>query len=87
MTGRGGKAGLALSRQLLGTVGLIVGFLLYGLAGQLAPPWDAWLIGAMFVVLGLSALRYGRGERWIQGLGVALLVYGLARAFLLGGRG
>ncbi len=85
--GKGWKPGLTVSRQLLGPVGLIVGFLLYGLAGRLAPPLDAWLIGAMFVALGLSALRYGRGERWIQGLGVALLVYGLARAFLLGGQG
>ena len=85
--GKSWKPGLTVSRQLLGTVGLIVGFLLYGLAGRLGAPWDVWLIGAMFVALGLSALRYGRGERWIQGLGIALLLYGLARAFLLGGRG
>ena len=70
-------------RQLLGLLGLMIGFGLYSLSGRLAPPWNSVLIGAVFAGLGLSAYLYGRGERWIQGLGAVLLLYGLLRIFVL----
>ncbi|WP_425145991.1 hypothetical protein [Deinococcus sp.] len=72
-----------LSRQVLGILGLLIGFGLYSLSGRLGAPWNSVLIGAVFAGLGISALVYGRGERWIQGLGLALLLYGLVRVFFL----
>lgn len=72
-----------MSRQLQGVAGLLIGFALYALAMRLPVPWNSVLIGALFVVLGAGAWRYGHGERWIQVLGVVLLVYGLLRAFVL----
>ncbi len=72
-----------LLRPLLGTLGLLIGFTLYGLAGKLAEPWQSVAIGGMFALLGLSAWVYARGERWIQGLGLLLLIYGLLRATVL----
>jgi hypothetical protein len=64
-------------------IGLIVGFGLYALAGRLQSPWNSVLIGAVFVLLGVSALVYAKTERWIQALGLVLIVYGLVRAFIL----
>ncbi|BBN96450.1 MULTISPECIES: hypothetical protein [Deinococcus] len=72
-----------LLRPLLGTLGLLIGFTLYALAGKLAEPWQSVAIGGMFALLGLSAWVYARGERWIQGLGLLLLIYGLLRATVL----
>ncbi|MHA0042550.1 hypothetical protein [Deinococcus sp. PEB2-63] len=72
-----------LLRPLLGTLGLLIGFTLYALAGKLAEPWQSAAIGGMFVLLGVSAWVYARGERWIQGLGLLLLIYGLLRATVL----
>jgi hypothetical protein len=72
-----------LLRPLLGTLGLLIGFTLYALAGKLAEPWQSAAIGGMFALLGLSAWVYARGERWIQGLGLLLLIYGLLRATVL----
>ena len=72
-----------LSRQALGAFGLIIGFALYALAGRRPVPWDSVLVGAMFAALGVSTFVYARGERWIQALGAAFVVYGLVRAFLL----
>ena len=63
--------------------GLIIGFGLYALSGRLQAPWNSVLIGAVFAALGVSAFLYARGERWIQALGLTLVVYGLVRAFLL----
>jgi hypothetical protein len=74
---------LNLPRQLQGMIGLIIGFGLYALAGRLAAPWNSVLVGSVFAALGVSAWRYARGERWIQVLGVVLLVYGLLRVFVL----
>ena len=74
---------LDMLRPLLGTVGLAVGFGLYSLAGRLNEPWQSLCIGAMFVLLGVAAWVYAAGERWIQVLGVILMVYGLLRAFVL----
>ena len=73
-----------LLRPLLGTIGLMIGFGVYAVAGDLPQPWRNLSIGAMFVLLGLSAVVYGKGERWIQALGGVLIVYGLLRAFLIG---
>ncbi|GGR02651.1 hypothetical protein [Deinococcus ruber] len=72
-----------LSRQVLGMVGLMIGFGLYALAGRLAAPWNSVLVGAVFAALGISTVVYGRGERWIQALGGVLLLYGLVRIFVL----
>ena len=72
-----------LLRPLLGTLGLLIGFTLYALAGKLAEPWQSVAIGGMFALLGVSAWAYARGERWIQGLGLLLLIYGLLRATVL----
>ena len=72
-----------LLRPLLGTLGLLIGFTLYALAGKLAEPWQSVAIGGMFALLGLSAWVYARGERWIQGLALLLIIYGLLRTFVL----
>ncbi|ULH14714.1 hypothetical protein MF271_11965 [Deinococcus sp. KNUC1210] len=72
-----------LSRQVLGMVGLMIGFGLYALAGRLDAPWNSVLVGAVFAALGISTVVYGRGERWIQALGAVLLLYGLVRIFVL----
>ncbi|AKH17153.1 MULTISPECIES: hypothetical protein [Deinococcus] len=72
-----------LLRPLLGTLGLLIGFTLYALAGKLAEPWQSAAIGGMFALLGVGAWVYARGERWIQGLGLLLLIYGLLRATVL----
>ncbi|GGN37279.1 hypothetical protein [Deinococcus daejeonensis] len=72
-----------LLRPLLGTLGLLIGFTLYALAGKLAEPWQSVAIGGMFALLGLGAWVNARGERWIQGLGLLLLIYGLLRATVL----
>ncbi|QFP78159.1 hypothetical protein [Deinococcus sp. AJ005] len=73
-----------LLRPLLGTIGLMIGFGVYAVAGDLPQPWQRLSIGAMFALLGVSAVIYGRGERWIQVLGGVLIAYGLLRALLLG---
>jgi|GEM_PF-3399410 len=75
--------GMNLSRQVLGTLGLVIGFGLYALAGRLHAPWDSVLIGVIFMTLGVSAFRYAQGERWIQALGLLLGAYGLVRAAFL----
>lgn len=72
-----------LLRPLLGLAGLALGFGGYALATQAPEPWPRLLIGAAFVGLGAAAWVYARGERWIQGLGALLLVYGLLRMFVL----
>ena len=74
---------LDLSRTVLGPLGLAIGFALYAGAGQVDEPWRSVLIGAMFALLGGAALVYARGERWIQGLGIVLIAYGLLRAAVL----
>ncbi|EYB67092.1 hypothetical protein DEIPH_ctg052orf0103 [Deinococcus phoenicis] len=72
-----------LPRPLISIVGLVLGFTVYALAGRAPEPWPGVLIGGMFALLGIAAWFYGRGERWIQVLGVLLLVYGVVRmAFL-----
>ncbi|CAM3568947.1 hypothetical protein [Deinococcus frigens] len=73
-----------LLRPLLGTLGLMIGFGLYAVAGDLPQPWHNLSIGAMFVLLGVSAYLYARGERWIQVLGGVLTVYGVLRMFVIG---
>jgi hypothetical protein len=73
-----------LLRPLLGTLGLMIGFGVYAVAGDLPQPWQRLSIGAMFVLLGISAFVYARGERWIQALGGVLALYGLLRMFLIG---
>ncbi len=73
-----------LLRPLLGTLGLMIGFGLYAVAGDLPQPWQRLSIGAMFALLGLSAFVYARGERWIQALGGVLVLYGVLRAFVIG---
>lgn len=73
-----------LLRPLLGTLGLMIGFGVYALAGDLPQPWQRLSIGAMFVALGVAAFVYAQGERWIGVLGGVLIVYGLLRAFFLG---
>ncbi len=73
-----------LLRPLLGTLGLMIGFGVYAVAGKLPQPWQSLSIGVMFVALGLSAYRYAKGERWIQVLGGVLTLYGVLRAFLNG---
>ncbi|WP_034386126.1 hypothetical protein [Deinococcus sp. YIM 77859] len=72
-----------LLRPLLGLLGLMIGFGLYGLAGRAPQPWPDVLIGGMFVALGLAAWLYARGERWIQVLGALLVLYGAARILFL----
>ena len=72
-----------LSRMVLGPVGLALGFGLYASVGKLAEPWQSLLIGGMFALLGVSAFLYAQGERWIQGLGALLFIYGLLRATVL----
>lgn len=74
---------LDLSRMLLGPVGLAIGFALYAGADRVHEPWRSVLVGAVFALLGVAALLYARGERWIQGLGAVLFVYGLLRATVL----
>ncbi|GGM11235.1 hypothetical protein [Deinococcus aerophilus] len=73
-----------LLRPLLGTLGLLIGFGLYAWAGDLPQPWQRLSIGAMFAALGISAVLYARGERWIQVLGSVLILYGVLRAFVIG---
>lgn len=70
-------------RPIIGAVGLAIGFGLYALALRLAEPGQSLLIGGLFALLGVAALLYARGERWIQVLGAVLILYGLLRAFLL----
>ncbi|SEJ43435.1 hypothetical protein SAMN04488058_1086 [Deinococcus reticulitermitis] len=70
-------------RPVIGAVGLAIGFGLYALASRLAEPWQSLSVGGFIALLGVAALLYARGERWIQGLGAALILYGLLRAFLL----
>ncbi|MEW6421024.1 MAG: hypothetical protein AB1511_04755 [Deinococcota bacterium] len=70
-------------RPLLGILGLAIGFGLYALAERAPQPWPALLIGALFMLLGVCAWHYARGERWIQVLGALLLVYGLLRMVLI----
>ncbi|GAA5437016.1 hypothetical protein [Deinococcus aquaticus] len=72
-----------LLRPLLGSIGLGIGFALYALAGRLPEPWQSAAIGGMFALLGASAWVYARGERWIQGLALLLIIYGLLRALVL----
>ncbi|WP_309573034.1 hypothetical protein [Deinococcus sp.] len=74
---------LDLSRMILGPVGLAIGFALYAGANRVQEPWRSVLVGAMFALLGIAALLYARGERWIRGLGGVLIVYGLLRATIL----
>ncbi|AIZ46768.1 hypothetical protein QR90_16490 [Deinococcus radiopugnans] len=73
-----------LLRPLLGTIGLMIGFGVYAVAGDLPQPWQRLSIGLMFVLLGVSAVIYAKGERWIQVLGGVLLLYGALRMFLIG---
>ena len=72
-----------LPRQAMSMFGLIIGFGLYALSGRLQAPWNSVLIGAVFAALGISAFVYAKGERWIQALGVVLVVYGVVRAVFL----
>ncbi|WP_407569557.1 hypothetical protein [Deinococcus altitudinis] len=72
-----------LPRQAMSMFGLIIGFGLYALSGRLQAPWNSVLIGAVFAALGVSAFVYAKGERWIQALGVILVVYGVVRAAFL----
>ncbi|ADV66160.1 hypothetical protein [Deinococcus maricopensis] len=72
-----------LYRQLMGAVGLMIGFGLYAFADRLSPPWNSVLIGALLAALGVTTFVYARGERWIQVLGVILIAYGALRAFVL----
>ncbi|GAA5514329.1 hypothetical protein Dcar01_03084 [Deinococcus carri] len=72
-----------LPRPLISILGLALGFGLYALAGRAPEPWPGVLIGGMFVALGIVAWFHGRGQRWIQGLGVLLLLYGVVRMLLL----
>lgn len=69
-----------LLRQALSMLGLAIGFAVYHQAGKLGEPAASHLIGAMFLLLGALAVWYAQGERWIQVLGVVLLLYGLLRA-------
>ncbi|MFC4454534.1 hypothetical protein [Deinococcus sonorensis] len=77
------RLALNLSRQVLGLLGLVIGGVLYALTGRLVAPWDSVGVGVLFALLGLTALWYARGERWIQVLGLLLLLYGVARAVWL----
>ena len=70
-------------RPLLGVIGLVIGFGVYALAERAPEPWPGVIIGGLFAALGVAAWVYARGTRWIQGLGVALLLYGLVRMFFL----
>lgn len=70
-------------RLILGPLGLFIGFVIYGQALSLEQPWQSIVIGGFFVVLGVTAWVYAKGERWIQVLGVILMLYGLARAIFL----
>lgn len=70
---------LELWRPLAGALGLALGFSLYALAGRFPAPWNERAVGAMFVLLGVSALLYARGERWIMLLGALLIGWGLLR--------
>ncbi|WP_102126101.1 hypothetical protein [Deinococcus planocerae] len=72
-----------LLRPLLGILGLAIGFTVYPLVQRAPEPWPHLLVGAMFVALGVSAWVYARGERWIQVLGVLLMLYGVARMLFL----
>ena len=72
-----------LLRPLLGTIGLMIGFGVYAVAGDLPQPWQRLSIGAMFALLGISAVIYAKGERWIQVLAAVLILWGVLRAFLI----
>lgn len=72
-----------LSRGVLGTLGLVIGFVLYWAAGRLPEPWSSVAVGLCFVALGGLAFWYAAGERWIQVLGAVLALYGLLRATVL----
>lgn len=71
-----------IGRQVLGMLGLVIGFVVYQGAQRLPAPWNAVLVGLCFVALGALALWYGRGERWIGVLGLVLAAYGVVRMFL-----
>jgi hypothetical protein len=72
-----------LSRPVLGFIGLALGFALYAAAGRFGEPVASVLIGLMFLVLGGLTVWYAGGERWIQGLGAALIIYALLRMTVL----
>lgn len=72
-----------LLRPMLGGLGVMIGFGLYGLAGKLGEPWQSVFIGVLFVLLGAAAFWYARGERWIQILGAVIAGYGLLRVLVL----
>lgn len=74
-----------LLRPVLGMLGLALGYGLYQSAARYGDPVASILIGAMFVLLGITAVWYAKGERWIQVLGAVLGVYGLLRMTLLNG--
>jgi len=70
-------------RPLLGMLGLAVGFGVYPLLSALPDPWPHVLAGAIFLALGGAAWVYARGDRPIQAVGAALMLYGLARILFL----
>lgn len=72
-----------LLRPVLGMLGLALGFGVYPLLGRAPDPWPDVLAGLLFVALGVTAWVYARGERWIQGLGLLLGLYGVARMIFL----
>ena len=77
------ECAMNLLRPVLGILGLAIGFGLYAAAGRYGEPVASILIGLMFVLLGLLAFWYARGERWIQVLGAVLALYGLLRMTVL----
>ena len=71
-----------MARQLVGILGLLIGLGLYQFALRFPPPWSSVVIGLYFAALGGAAISYAKGERWLQVLGIVLIVFGVARMFL-----
>lgn len=69
-------------RPLVSIIGLLLGVGLYQFALRFPEPWSDVVIGLYFAALGVATFVYGRDQRWIQVLGVLLMVFGAVRAFL-----
>lgn len=70
-------------RPLLGIVGLGLGAGLYFLIGLAPQPLERILYLVFYLALGVGVALWGRGDRVAQIVGGFIVLYGVARTFLL----